>query len=379
MINANVLTRIIALSLWRPDQQYKIPRVTLEYAGSQLESPFNASKVAFLVENRPLEILAPLILHMMSVVPPEWRFKFMGSIESVAYLNTSHAIQDQVKFGKLDLMYIPSNMSTSGQEMISRFLTNLWIYEQVLYPAEWLLVYQTDSILCANSKQSLNDWLDFDWVGAPWNPEGRFGGNGGLSLRRVSSIVQILRDQVRIDNSEAEDAWLSERLGYRPGARLANGTMSLVFSAEQHSGVLEKVEHEKANSKTKAKPPKKSADKGIDSTPQDEGWVEGIDDWREGFYEPMGYHTGDSGNTLHSTIWGTPELRRHVWDYCPEVKMIFRMDAAEFVPGECRSNWKRDGNYTIGAPNDCIGLLRERGPEFDENGYPYLPAGLVPW
>src|ERR1700731_3528047 len=94
LINANVFARIIALSLWRPDQKYEMPRVTLDYAGSQPQSPFNASKVALLVENRPHAILAPLILHMMSVVPPEWRFKFMGSIESVAFLNTSHAIQD---------------------------------------------------------------------------------------------------------------------------------------------------------------------------------------------------------------------------------------------------------------------------------------------
>lgn len=378
-INTDIHTRIIALSLLRPDQQFEIPRVTLDYAGSQPQSPFNASKVALLIENRPHDILAPLILHFMSVAPPEWRFKFMGSIESVAFVNKSHAIQDQVRIGKLDLMYIPSNMSTAGQEMISRFLTNLWLYEQVLYPAEWLLVYQTDSILCSNSKQSLNDWLDYDWVGAPWNPEGRFGGNGGLSLRRVSSIIQILRDQVRIDNSEPEDVWLSERLGYRPGAKLANGTMSLAFSAEQHSGVPEKVEHEKAKGKTKVKPPKQPADQGIDSTPQDEGWVEGIDDWRDGFYEPMGYHTGDSGNTLHPKIWGTPELRKHVWEYCPEVKMIFHMDAAEYIPGECNSNWKRDDNFMMGGPNEGMDMLWERDLELDENGYPYLPAGLVPW
>jgi hypothetical protein len=374
-----MFTRLIALTLWRPDQQYEMPRVTLDYAGSQPESPFNASKVALLVENRPLPLLAPLILHFMSVVPPDWRFRFMGSIESVAHLGASHAIQDQVRIGKLDVTYIPSNMSTAGQEMISRFLTNLWIYERVLFPAEWLLVYQTDSILCANSKQSLNDWLDYDWVGAPWHPEGRFGGNGGLSLRRVSSIVQILRDQERKDNSEPEDVWLSERLGYRPGAKLANGSMSLMFSAEQHSGVPEQVEHEKAKGKTQGKPPKQSADKGIDSTPQDEGWVEGIDDWREGFYEPMGYHTGDSGNTLHPKIFGTPELRKHVWDYCPEIKMIFHMDAAEYVPGDCYSNWKRDEGLMIGGPNEGMDMLWERDLEFDENGYPYLPAGLVPW
>jgi hypothetical protein len=115
----------------------------------------------------------------------------MGSNESISSVNSSHAVRSQVESGKLDLTYIPTNMSTAGQEMISRFLTNLWLYETLLQPAEWLLVFQTDSILCANSRQNLNDFLDYDWVGAPWNPNGRFGGNGGLSLRRVSAISEF--------------------------------------------------------------------------------------------------------------------------------------------------------------------------------------------
>jgi len=164
------------------------PTTTMVSSFKPHNSPYNASKVALLIENRALPLLAPLLLHFVSVVPPDWRFRFMGSPESVSAVNSSHAVRAQVSAGKLDLTYIPSNMSTDGQEMISRFLTTLWLYETVLRPAEWLLVFQTDSILCANSRQNLNDYLEYDWVGAPWNPDGRFGGNGGLSLRRVSAI-----------------------------------------------------------------------------------------------------------------------------------------------------------------------------------------------
>jgi hypothetical protein len=332
-----------------------MPEVTLQYGDGE-KSPFNISKVALLIENRPNPILAPLMLHFMSVVPPDWRFRFMGSPESVNSINASYAIRNQVSIGKLDLTYIPDNMTTGSQEEISRFLTNLWVYEQVLQPAEWLLVFQTDSILCANSKQSLNNWLEYDWVGAPWNPSGRFGGNGGLSLRRVSAIVDILRNQVRKEFDGPEDVWLTERLGHRPGAHLANGSASLTFSGEMHPGEEEKIKHEKV---------KKPTNGGIDS--DDDGWVEGIDDFRDGFYEPMGYHTGGSGTMLHSGIWGTPGLRKHIWDYCPEVKMTFVMDAAEYVPGDCNAHWKRDGIEFDGRN------------EVDENGYPYLPPNLVPF
>ena len=69
----------------------------------------------------------------------------MGSVEAVSQLQGSRAIAHQVAIGKLDLTLIPANMTTNGQEDISQFLTTLWLYERVLRPAEWLLVFQTDS------------------------------------------------------------------------------------------------------------------------------------------------------------------------------------------------------------------------------------------
>ena len=340
-----------------------MPKVSLHY-GVDSHSPYNVSKVALLIENRVNPILTPLLIHFMSVVPPDWRFRFMGSNESVDYLKQSSSIRGHVESGKLDLTYIPENMTTGSQEEISTFLTTLWLYETVLQPAEWLLIFQTDSMLCANSRQSINDWLEYDWVGAPWNPNGRFGGNGGLSLRRVSAIVDVLRNQVRAPHSEPEDVWLAERLGHRPGAKLANGTASLTFSGEMHRGKPEQVPAEEDGEADNA-----------DSTKAGK-LMKGLDDWRDGFYEPMGYHTGDSGNTLHSGIWGTPAQRQHIWNYCPEMKMTLVMDAAKYVPGNCNNQWKRWDTGDEGEGTDELGVTTEiiNGVE-----YPLLPAGLTPW
>ncbi|KAH6606808.1 hypothetical protein Trco_005961 [Trichoderma cornu-damae] len=303
-----------------------IPRITLEYQDEQRVSPYNASKVALLIENRPSAVLAPLMLHFISVVPPDWQFRFMGSPLSVASINRSVAIRHQVASGKLDLTYIPENMSTNGQEEISQFLTTLWLYEAVLQPAEWLLIFQTDSMLCANSRLNLNGFLEYDWVGAPWNPGGQWGGNGGLSLRRVSRIVDILRNQRRANGSEPEDVWLSERLAHHPGGKVANGSVSLTFSGEMHGGQPEQTVDNSSS------PSIRLADDGG-------GYMPGADDWRMGFYEPMGYHIGGSGSFLHAPIWGMPELREHMWKYCPEIKMTLAMDAAKYVPGNCGARW----------------------------------------
>ncbi|KAK2039518.1 hypothetical protein LZ31DRAFT_83129 [Colletotrichum somersetense] len=352
-----------------PIKTITVPQISLEYA----HSPYNHSKVALLIENRPNPILAPLMLHFISVVPPDWRFRFMGSIESVKSINESVAIREQVAAGKLDLTYIPTNMSTAGQEMISRYLTNLWLYETVLQPAEWLLVFQTDSILCANSKRNINDYLEYDWIGAPWNPGGRWGGNGGLSIRRVSAMIDILRNQQRVDNSEPEDVWLAERLAHRPGSKVANGTVSLYFSGEMHSGEGAEV--------------KAGDDATLEAAAEGE-LISGIDDYRQGFYEPMGYHTGGSGIWLHGPIWGTPALRKHIWDYCPEVKLTLAMDAAKYVPGHCKANWKRDLGGALEAESDGQSEADEEAedPQYpfgteviEGREYPKLPPSLVAW
>ncbi|RYP49180.1 hypothetical protein DL768_005058 [Monosporascus sp. mg162] len=327
---AFLLTLILATYLsFQTIQEVDVPRVSIEYK-QPLGSPYNESKVALLIENRADPILAPLMLHFMSVVPPDWRFRFMGSTESVEHINRSVAIRQQVSAGKLDLTYIPSNMSTAGQEMISRFLTNLWLYETVLRPTEWLLVFQTDSILCANSHQTLNDYLEYDWAGRPGTP----------------------------------------RAGHRPGAKMANGTVSLAFSGEAHSGAAVEI------GKMPGAGRLANYGSGLEAAGAGE-YVKGIDDWREGFYEPMGYHTAGGGTVLHGSIWGSPEKRKHIWDYCPEVKMTLEMDAAKYVPGNCNPNWKRDGEQDYGHMS--AGDLGYGTEVIGGVEYPMLPPNLIPW
>lgn len=340
-----------------------LPKISIKYESQA--SPYNASKVALLIENRPNPILAPLILHFMAVVPPDWRFRFMGSLESVEHVNSSRSIRQHVDSGKLDLTYIPSNMTVGSQEEISRFLTNLWLYETVLQPAEWLLVFQTDSMLCANSRQSLNNFLDYDWVGAPWSRNARFGGNGGLSLRRVSAIIDVLRNQERVQNTEPEDVWLTDRLGNRPGAKMANGTASLTFSGEQLAGETEKV-----MGSTTGRKGMKHEHGEYEKAGE---LLKGVDDWRDGYYEPMGYHTGGRGTHLHRATFGTPELREHLWKYCPEIKMMLNMDVAKYVPGKCHSNLKRWlGDSEGDGPGGSSEIIN--GVE-----YPLLPSGFEGW
>ncbi|KAF3925868.1 hypothetical protein ABW20_dc0104090 [Dactylellina cionopaga] len=258
-----------------------LPKVSVNYHPNRPPpSPYNETKLALLVETRPLGHLAPLLLHMITVVPPDWRFLFLGTNETIAHLNSSLPVQMHERNGKLDLKLIPDNISVAGTEEISRTFTNLWFYDEVLggaHGVEHLLVFQTDSILCANSEFSVDDWLHYDWVGAPWNLEDKFGGNGGLSLRKISKIRQVLTFQERINNTDPEDLWLITRVGLLPGANMATPVQESAFSVENV--------------------------------------------WHQ---SPMGYHLG-ANDKLPEGVWDTEDQRQKVYEYCPEIKMIMKM------------------------------------------------------
>jgi hypothetical protein len=104
---------------------------------------------------------------MITVVPPDWRFLFIGSNESVLQVGRSFGIKYQQASGKLDLMIAPKPWEIPDKEHIYRMLTDEKFYDELLPGVEWILKFESDSIMCSNSKDSLNDWLGFDWAGAP--------------------------------------------------------------------------------------------------------------------------------------------------------------------------------------------------------------------
>ena len=79
-------------------------------------------------------------------------------------------------------------------------------------------------MLCANAARSVDDYFDYDFVGAPIAEGLGSGYNGGLSLRKRSSILRILErwdwaatkdEKAREDGDRFEDQWYYNRFVYR--------------------------------------------------------------------------------------------------------------------------------------------------------------------
>jgi hypothetical protein len=72
-------------------------------------------------------------------------------------------------------------------------------------PTEIFLIFQTDSMICPQHKDLINDYIKYDYVGAPWQDKNI--GNGGLSLRRKSKMLEVI-EKCKYDNIN-EDLYFS--------------------------------------------------------------------------------------------------------------------------------------------------------------------------
>lgn len=100
---------------------------------------------------------------------------------------------------------------------------------------EILLKFETDSMILSQNKNLINNYLQYDYVGAPWAWNKRVG-NGGLSLRRKSKMIQIC-DSIESSFHSHEDAYFS----YQPSVQLS---MPSYEEAQKFS--VETVFHEKS-------------------------------------------------------------------------------------------------------------------------------------
>jgi hypothetical protein len=76
-----------------------------------------------------------------------------------------------------------------------RTYSQLFTSKNIIYPhidTETFLIFQTDSMIFSKNRHFINDFLEYDYVGAPWKC-GNIG-NGGLSLRKKSKMLEIIEN-----------------------------------------------------------------------------------------------------------------------------------------------------------------------------------------
>ena len=127
---------------------------------------------------------------------------------------TSAALSRYIKAGTIQVRLLPQTVLFTNSDSVNKFMTDSWFWED-LDPVEHVLIFQSDSMLCANAARSVDDFFEYDLVGAPIAKDLGTGYNGGLSLRKRSTILRVLEnydwEATQKEGDRFEDQWYYNR------------------------------------------------------------------------------------------------------------------------------------------------------------------------
>lgn len=169
-----------------------------------------SNKVAVIIETRQSSGIIPLVIHFASVLGPDWPILIYTPSENFGTFSTSHALVRFIKAGRVVVRPLADGVYFPSWNSVSEFLTVKWLWQD-LAPAEHILIFQSDSILCANSVRSVDDFFEWDLIGAPIKPNFGRGYNGGLSLRKRTTMLRVVSEFDWHDARDPEDQWFYAR------------------------------------------------------------------------------------------------------------------------------------------------------------------------
>lgn len=201
----------------------------IEHTDGTLPAPrglrYPREKCAVIVETRNHPHLSYVLRNVMHFLGDSWGLCIFHGPDNRS------SVQELVgRWG--DVLLVDCAVAGMTTEAYSALKCTPSFWEQI--PSEHVLLFQTDSLL---RRRGVEEFLEYDYVGAPWmhvlldhsRAEGPVG-NGGLSLRRKSAMMQILRDHQR-EPDVPEDQFFSTFL-YRDGYRMPSLEKASHFSTE---------------------------------------------------------------------------------------------------------------------------------------------------
>jgi len=152
--------------------KYSIPRFKQE-----------SEKCAVLIDTRCLPNFEFVIRQVGRFLDDSWSMMiFTGN------LNYNYVKNICDKIGNINVVRINVDIFTINDYNNMLLNESFWH----LIKAEHILIFQGDSLLL---KHGINDYLDYDYVGAPWpHNSPTVIGNGGLSLRKKSFILKVFKE-----------------------------------------------------------------------------------------------------------------------------------------------------------------------------------------
>jgi len=165
--------------------------------------PFNPKNKykysAVIVETKKHKALQFVLENIRDNLSNEWGIVLFHGNKNIDYINNIIAAS-----GKLnDIRLVNINVDNLSISDYNKLLINEHFYNHI--DTETILIFQTDSMICPQHKDDINNFLKYDYVGAPWTNNTI--GDGGFSLRKKSKMLEIIKKCPY--NNESEDVYFS--------------------------------------------------------------------------------------------------------------------------------------------------------------------------
>jgi hypothetical protein len=184
-------------------------------------STSNETRVAVTVfTGHHVSILMHTLRHFDSYLDASWRIQifFQKALDISRVLNVegSSGNSSWLRAPRFIFSYAGEHIN-DVKTLSSYMVTNVSFWESIV--GDRILIFQADSAICSQSPYSVDQFLHYDYIGAPWpylfliedfirtydfgylrpidtSDNGFYGGNGGFSIRSKSSMIECAKAAV---------------------------------------------------------------------------------------------------------------------------------------------------------------------------------------
>jgi hypothetical protein len=201
-------------------------------------SPAQYSNIAVLVEFRSNNLLVTIVMNILQHLPSSWPIQIFHGKTNSDFLKNSSTLRPLISTERIILTEWDTEITNDFIKNTNKLFTNITFWQQI--QGDKVLFFQIDSIMCSNSPHKITDYLQYDYIGAPWDIKSCCGtkeapvGNGGFSLRNRIKTIQLLQMIQWDENKDTlpEDLWYAINLRRYLNASIAPIDIAKTFSVE---------------------------------------------------------------------------------------------------------------------------------------------------
>jgi hypothetical protein len=146
---------------------------------------FSESATAIIIEPRRHKALGFVLENFSRNLTDNWSIIVMHGNKNEDYVKD--IIKNDLDLSNDRITTVNLGVDNLTINEYNKLLKDTHFYEKI--PTELFLIFQTDSVICDEYSSLINQFTQYDYVGAPWEDAV---GNGGLSLRRKSKMLEII-------------------------------------------------------------------------------------------------------------------------------------------------------------------------------------------